>query len=61
MTSFEVAPLEDRIATGYRDLSPQERRAADVAAALDAYTAAVLALARTHAAAPVETLGEKAR
>lgn len=34
---------------------------ADVEVALDAYTAAVLALARAHPARPVETLGEKAR
>ncbi|MFI2366464.1 MurR/RpiR family transcriptional regulator [Promicromonospora sp. NPDC019610] len=29
MTSLADRPLEDRIAAGYRDLSPQERRAAD--------------------------------
>ncbi|WP_454858690.1 MurR/RpiR family transcriptional regulator [Promicromonospora soli] len=29
MTSSTTTPLEDRIAAGYRDLSPQERRAAD--------------------------------
>ncbi|WP_129784514.1 MurR/RpiR family transcriptional regulator [Promicromonospora panici] len=29
MTSPTTTPLEDRIAAGYRDLSPQERRAAD--------------------------------
>jgi allantoate deiminase len=33
----------------------------DVGAALDAYTAAVLALARAHPVPPVETVGEKAR
>ncbi len=33
----------------------------DVGAALDAYTAAVLALARAHPMPPVETVGEKAR